>query len=160
VFRRKSAGTLRLDARGRAAHAGSAPDQGTNALLALARAATALAALHDPGGPDRLSVVPTVIRSGEALNVVPASGELVLDMRADRLEAFEPVLAAVPAGKSTGHGSRCRFPARRDAFRQNRAMTSRAGSFRLAQLVESKMCASCSAISKASRRSFSKSSST
>jgi len=65
-------------------------------LLALAQAATALAAHHAPDGPDRLSVVPTVIRSGEALNVVPAYGELVLDMRADSLDAFEPVLAAVP----------------------------------------------------------------
>jgi glutamate carboxypeptidase len=40
--------------------------------------------------------VPTIISSGEALNVVPDAGELVLDMRADRLEAFEPVLEAVP----------------------------------------------------------------
>ncbi len=96
VVKRKAAGTLRVDATGRAAHSGSAPDRGTNALLALARAATELAALHDPAGPERLSVVPTVIRSGEALNVVPAAGELILDLRADRLEAFEPALAAVP----------------------------------------------------------------
>ncbi len=96
VVKRKAAGTLRVDATGRAAHSGSAPDRGANALLALARAATELAALHDPAGPERLSVVPTVIRSGEALNVVPAAGELILDLRADRLEAFEPALAAVP----------------------------------------------------------------
>jgi len=96
VVKRKAAGTLRVDATGRAAHSGSAPDRGANALLALARAATALAALHDPAGPERLSVVPTVIRSGEALNVVPAAGELILDLRADRIEAFEPALAAVP----------------------------------------------------------------
>jgi glutamate carboxypeptidase len=96
VVRRKAAGTLRVGATGRAAHSGSAPDSGANALLALARAATSLASLHDPAGPERLSVVPTVIRSGEALNVVPAAGELILDMRADRLEAFESALAAVP----------------------------------------------------------------
>jgi glutamate carboxypeptidase len=97
VVRRKAAGTLRVSAAGRAAHSGSAPDRGRNALLALAQAALSLASLHDPGGPDRLSVVPTVIRSGEALNVVPASGELLLDLRADRLEAFEPVRGGVPA---------------------------------------------------------------
>jgi glutamate carboxypeptidase len=96
VVRRKAAGTLRVGATGRAAHSGSAPDRGINALLALAQTATALAAMHDPAGPDRLSVVPTVIRSGEALNVVPAAGELVFDMRADRLEAFEPALSSVP----------------------------------------------------------------
>jgi glutamate carboxypeptidase len=95
VVKRKAAGTMRVDAIGRAAHSGSAPDRGANALLALAHAATELAALHDPAGPDRLSVVPTVIRSGEALNVVPAAGELILDLRADRLEAFGPALAAV-----------------------------------------------------------------
>lgn len=96
IVRRKAAGTLRVLARGRAAHSGSAPDQGRNALLALADVATAVTGLHEPKGPDRLSVVPTVIRSGEALNVVPAAGELIFDMRADRLEAFEPVVAAVP----------------------------------------------------------------
>ncbi len=96
VVRRKAAGTLHVTAAGRASHSGSAPDQGRNALLALAETAVALAEFHDPSGPDRLSVVPTVIRSGRALNVVPAAGELTLDMRADRLEAFEPVHAAVP----------------------------------------------------------------
>ncbi len=96
IVRRKAAGTLRLAAVGRAAHSGSAPDQGRNALLALARAALLLAEHHDPRGTDRLSVVPTRMRSGDALNVVPAAGDLVLDMRADRLEAFDSVLAAIP----------------------------------------------------------------
>jgi glutamate carboxypeptidase len=96
IVRRKAAGTLRVEAAGLASHSGSAPDRGRNALLALAQTATLLASLHDPNGPERLSVVPTVMRSGEALNVVPAAGELLLDMRADRLEAFEPALAAVP----------------------------------------------------------------
>ncbi len=96
IVRRKAAGTLRVTATGRAAHSGSAPDDGRNALLALAQAALAVSQLHDPAGPERLSVVPTVIRSGEAFNVVPAAGELVFDMRADSLEAFAPVRAAVP----------------------------------------------------------------
>ncbi len=98
VVRRKAAGTLRVRATGRAAHSGSAPDRGRSALLALARTATELAELHDPSGPDRLSVVPTIVRSGEAFNVVPAAGELIFDMRADRLEAFDPVSAAVVPG--------------------------------------------------------------
>ncbi len=96
VVKRKAAGTLRLQASGRAAHSGSAPDQGRNALLALAEVAPRIASFHAPSGPDRLSVVPTVIRSGEAFNVVPAEGELIVDVRAERLEAFEPVLEAVP----------------------------------------------------------------
>lgn len=96
VVRRKAAGTLHASAVGRPAHSGSAPDQGANALLALAEVARKLAAHHAPAGPDRLSVVPTVLRSGEAFNVVPAAGELIFDLRADRKEAFEGVMAAVP----------------------------------------------------------------
>jgi glutamate carboxypeptidase len=97
VVRRKAAGTLLVDATGRAAHSGAAPDQGRNALLALARVAQTAAGFHDPSGDAQLSVVPTVMRSGDAFNVVPAHGELICDMRARTLEAFEPVLAAVPA---------------------------------------------------------------
>jgi glutamate carboxypeptidase len=97
VVRRKAAGTMRVHARGASAHSGSAPDRGANALLALAEAARAVAARHDPSGPDRLTAVPTVMRAGDAFNVVPAAGELVCDLRADRLAAFGPVLEAVPA---------------------------------------------------------------
>jgi glutamate carboxypeptidase len=96
VVRRKAAGTLRATAVGRPAHSGSAPDQGANALLALARTAVTVAELHRPDGADRLSVVPTVVRSGDAFNVVPGDGELVFDLRADRAEAFAEVLAAIP----------------------------------------------------------------
>jgi glutamate carboxypeptidase len=95
VIRRKAAGTLKVRARGRASHSGSAPDNGLNALLALADTARAVAARHDPAGPDRLSVVPTVMHAGNAFNVVPADGELIFDLRARRVEAFEPVLDAV-----------------------------------------------------------------
>jgi glutamate carboxypeptidase len=97
VVRRKAAGTLRVLGAGRAAHSGSAPDQGRNALLALAHAAIEIAKRHDPHGPDRLSVVPTIMRSGEAFNVVPPAGELIFDMRSDRVAAFESVAGAVPA---------------------------------------------------------------
>jgi glutamate carboxypeptidase len=96
VVRRKAAGTLRVRAAGQAAHSGSAPHKGRNALLALAHTATIVAEMADPAGEDQLTVVPTVMRSGEAFNVVPADGELIFDMRAARLPAFEPVLGAVP----------------------------------------------------------------
>jgi glutamate carboxypeptidase len=96
IVRRKGAGTIRVRAHGRAAHSGSAPDRGHNALLALAAAAQAVAARHDPRGPDRVTSVPTVLHCGDAFNVVPAAGELLCDVRADRLEAIEGVLDAVP----------------------------------------------------------------
>jgi glutamate carboxypeptidase len=97
VVKRKSAGTIRVSAAGRAAHSGSAPDDGANALLALTEAARAVAARHDPSGPDRVTAVPTVIRSGDAFNVVPASGELLCDVRADSLESIDAVEGAVPS---------------------------------------------------------------
>jgi glutamate carboxypeptidase len=96
VVRRKAAGTIHVTAKGRAAHSGSAPDRGRNALLALATAAQAIAAHHDPHGPDRLSAVPTILRSGDAFNVVPGAGELFCDCRADELDAIEAVCAAIP----------------------------------------------------------------
>jgi glutamate carboxypeptidase len=96
VVKRKAAGTLRVTATGRAAHSGSAPHKGRNALLALAAAAETVAAQHDPEGEDRLSAVPTIMNAGEAFNVVPPGGELFCDLRASRLGAFERVIAAVP----------------------------------------------------------------
>jgi len=96
VVKRKAAATLRVSATGVSAHSGSAPDRGRNALLALASAAQSVAALHDPRGPDRLTVVPTMINSGEAFNVVPPSGELYCDMRAEGVAAFDAVRDAVP----------------------------------------------------------------
>jgi glutamate carboxypeptidase len=96
VVQRKAAATVRVHARGRSAHSGSAPDRGRNALLALAAAAQAVAAQHDPHGPHHLTAVPTILRSGEAFNVVPGAGELFCDCRADDLAAVEAVLAAVP----------------------------------------------------------------
>ncbi|MBW3652494.1 MAG: M20/M25/M40 family metallo-hydrolase [Actinobacteria bacterium] len=98
VVRRKAAGTLRVLAHGRSAHSGSAPEKGANALLALASAAQAVAACHDPAGPAHLTAVPTVVRSGESFNVVPAYGELLCDLRADELETFDMVLAGLPDG--------------------------------------------------------------
>jgi glutamate carboxypeptidase len=96
IVRRKAAGTIHAVARGRAAHSGSAPDRGRNALLALAATAQAVAAWHDPAGPHRLTAVPTVMHSGDAFNVVPGTGELYCDCRADELAAIEDVLAALP----------------------------------------------------------------
>jgi glutamate carboxypeptidase len=97
VVRRKAAGTLSVTAHGRSSHSGSAPDKGINALLALASAAQAVAGSQDPHGPLRLTAVPTVLHAGDAFNVVPGIGELVCDLRADSLDAFDGVLEALPA---------------------------------------------------------------
>jgi glutamate carboxypeptidase len=96
IVDRKAAGTIKVVARGAASHSGAEPDAGRNALLALARTAAELAGRHAPDGTDRLTVVPTIIRSGEAFNIVPGGGELWVDTRAARLGAIEETLAEVP----------------------------------------------------------------
>jgi glutamate carboxypeptidase len=96
IVKRKAAATLRVNAYGRPSHSGSAPEKGRSALLALASVAQLVASRSDPAGPDRLTAVPTILRSGDAFNVVPATGELLCDLRADNLDAFDPVLDAVP----------------------------------------------------------------
>ena len=96
-MKRKAAATLLVKAHGRSSHSGSAPELGRSALLALTAIAQLVASHNDPAGPDRLTAVPTILRSGDAFNVVPAEGELLCDLRADRLEAFDPVFAALPA---------------------------------------------------------------
>jgi glutamate carboxypeptidase len=95
VAKRKAASTLRVIAHGVAAHSGSSPEKGRNALLALGEVARRVAELSDPGGPERLTAIPTVLHAGDAFNVVPADGELICDLRAERLEAFEPLLEAI-----------------------------------------------------------------
>ena len=97
IVKRKAAATLRVNAHGRSSHSGSAPELGRSALLALTAIAQLVAGHDDPAGPDRLTAVPTILRSGDAFNVVPAEGELLCDLRADRLEAFDPVFAALPS---------------------------------------------------------------
>jgi glutamate carboxypeptidase len=96
IVKRKAAATLLVKAQGRSSHSGSAPEQGRSALLALSATAQLVASHNDPAGPDRLTAVPTILRSGDAFNVVPAEGELLCDLRADRLEAFDPVFATLP----------------------------------------------------------------
>jgi glutamate carboxypeptidase len=103
VVQRKAAGTLRVRGLGRAAHAGSNPDAGANALLALAEAAAAAAALHRPAGEQALSVVPTRIRAGDAVNVVPASGELMIDVRARSEASFGEVIDVVSRSAQAAH---------------------------------------------------------
>ena len=50
------------------------PTRAATRCWAWPRTALELAGHHDPAGPEHLSVVPTVMRSGDAFNVVPAAG--------------------------------------------------------------------------------------
>lgn len=94
IAKRKGAASLRIEALGVAAHSGAAHTAGRSALAALAALALELQDFG-PGASER-SVVPTVIRAGEALNSVPDHGELILDVRAFDRRAIEEVLDSVP----------------------------------------------------------------
>ena len=80
VTARKGAVWAELRAHGRAAHAGVAPDDGRNAVVALAREALRIAGLHRsrPG----LTVQVTRLVGGDVKNSVPAYAELGIDLRA------------------------------------------------------------------------------
>jgi glutamate carboxypeptidase len=80
VSARKGALWFRLHARGHPAHAGVEPDVGRNAVHAIVREASRVAALHHarPG----LTVQVTGLKGGEGLNTVPSRAMLTGDLRA------------------------------------------------------------------------------
>ena len=50
-----------------------------------------LVAHHDPAGPHHLTVVPTMLESGTAINIVPEAGQLICDLRADSSDAIKAI---------------------------------------------------------------------
>ena len=48
-------------------------------------------------GPERRSVVPSILHSGEGVNIVPGTGTLTCDVRASHIGAFDAVLESVPS---------------------------------------------------------------
>lgn len=76
---RKGSGKMTLIARGKAAHAGRAFDEGRNAISYLAEAVIAIHALN--GKRDGVTINIGKIAGGEALNVVPDTAVAKLDIR-------------------------------------------------------------------------------
>jgi glutamate carboxypeptidase len=87
---RKGISYLQLEAKGRASHAGNAPEKGVNALLELVEQVPALARLADKGKGTSVSF--TVFQSGDKTNVIPDKAVTKADIRVllpeemDRLE--------------------------------------------------------------------------
>jgi len=81
VSARKAGTWLTISARGRAAHAGAAPERGRSALRALA--AEALRIERELGGARAgMTCVVTEFAGGEGKNIVPAGARATLDLRA------------------------------------------------------------------------------
>ncbi len=95
VTRRKGVGSVRVEARGVAAHAGNEPEKGRNAIWSLARFIDRAQALADlPGG---VTVNVGVVSGGTTKNTVPASARCELDVRFERGEDGRRLLEALGA---------------------------------------------------------------
>lgn len=79
-----------IDVKGKSSHAGSAPEEGRNALMELANQ---LIALGDLGDPDKGTTVNwTLAKAGDKRNIIPASASAEGDMRYSDLSETERVL--------------------------------------------------------------------
>ncbi len=95
VTRRRGVGNLRIEARGRAAHAGLQPEAGVSAIHALALAIPRLEALTDPSSGVTVNV--GLVRGGTSRNTVPALASADVDVRFEREEDGRRVVDAVRA---------------------------------------------------------------
>jgi glutamate carboxypeptidase len=93
VVERKAVCWLRMIAAGRAAHAGTHPEEGRSALLALCREILRCDRLND--GADGLTVVAGTMMSGTTPNVVPDRAEARFDLRAPKSVALERAVAGM-----------------------------------------------------------------
>ena len=91
VYGRKTGAWVRVEVLGRAAHAGTEPEKGRSAVHGLCREILRCEALD--GAREGLTVIAGTVSGGTIPNVVPASGEVVFDVRAPRVEDLEWVLA-------------------------------------------------------------------
>jgi glutamate carboxypeptidase len=89
VIWRKGSGTIKVEVKGRAAHAGVAPDSGRNAAMELAHQILQLSKL---GNRDKGTTVNfTVLKSGDRKNVIPEYAVAEGDVRALSSEEFDRV---------------------------------------------------------------------
>jgi glutamate carboxypeptidase len=99
VWRKGSAG-IRIQVKGRAAHAGMAPQDGRNAAAELVHQLAALEGVFPHSG-DGITVNLTVLKAGERTNIIPDLAEATLNVRFRRPEDFDAVLSKVEAGART-----------------------------------------------------------
>ncbi|HLJ21214.1 MAG TPA: glutamate carboxypeptidase [Stellaceae bacterium] len=95
VWRKGSSG-IHIAVKGRAAHAGMAPQNGRNAALELVHQ---LASLEDafPHSGDGTTVNLTVLKAGERDNIIPDLAEATLNVRYRKPEDLDAVVAKVEA---------------------------------------------------------------
>lgn len=97
---RKGASGIRIQVKGRAAHAGMAPQDGRNAAVELVHQVSALEGAFPHSG-DGTTVNLTVLKAGERSNIIPDFAEAILNVRYRKQEDFDAVLAKVQAEAGT-----------------------------------------------------------
>jgi o-succinylbenzoate synthase len=109
---RKGVSTYDLRVTGLAAHAGLEPHRGVNATVELAHQVLAISGLGDQEAGT--TVTPTVAASGTTRNTVPASAEVLVDVRAETaaeqarvdtaMRGLTPALAGIETDEAEGYG--------------------------------------------------------
>ena len=97
---RKGSASIHIQVKGRATHAGMAPQDGRNAAVELIHQLNALQGAFPISGAG-ITVNLTVLRSGERNNIIPDLAEATLNVRYRKTEEFDTVLARVEAGART-----------------------------------------------------------
>jgi glutamate carboxypeptidase len=94
---RKGSASIRIQVKGRAAHAGMAPQDGRNAAVELVHQLSALEGVFPHSG-DGTTVNLTLVNGGERHNIIPDFAEATLNVRFRKPEDFDLVLSRVEAG--------------------------------------------------------------
>jgi glutamate carboxypeptidase len=97
---RKGSASIRIQVKGRAAHAGMAPQDGRNAAIELMHQVGALQGAFPLSGSG-VTVNLTVLRAGERANIIPDSAEATLNVRFRKAAEFDAVLARVETASHT-----------------------------------------------------------
>jgi glutamate carboxypeptidase len=111
---RKGSTSIRIQVKGRAAHAGMAPQDGRNAAVELVHQLSVLEGTFPHSG-DGITVNLTVLKSGERNNIIPDFAEATLNVRYRKPEDFDTVLAKVEASAGTTLVADTRVTVTRDA---------------------------------------------
>lgn len=96
---RKGSDTFRIDVKGRAAHAGVAPQDGRNAALELIHQISGLEAFPKSG--EGLTVNLTVMQAGTRANIIPESASAQVNVRVRDKADFERVAQALRKNAET-----------------------------------------------------------
>lgn len=94
---RKGSASIRIQVKGRAAHAGMAPQDGRNAAVELMHQLAALQGAFPTSGSG-ITVNLTVLRAGERSNIIPDQAEATINVRYRKTQEFDTILAKVEAG--------------------------------------------------------------